>query len=112
MDCPSVRADLSEDGEYLAVSNLVIGFYLYDLASGDIVRAFGHDVGERRATPVRFIESDGALVGGTTTGQMNIWDTSSGQQAQTLSHNGPDVLSHTVYDSLNLYYRAQDRPCL
>ncbi|RPD78035.1 WD40 repeat-like protein, partial [Lentinus tigrinus ALCF2SS1-7] len=75
--CPlydSARADVSIDGERLALANPLSGFGIYSLKSGDLVRAFGHEVGHKRATPVKFIESGKAIVGGTTVGEVNIWD--------------------------------------
>ena len=85
---PSVRAHVSSDGQSLVASNLLTGFDLYDLDSGDLVRAFGHDVGDKRATPVKFTELDDAIVGGTTVGMMHVWDANTGRRVQTMLHSG------------------------
>ncbi|RPD56983.1 WD40 repeat-like protein, partial [Lentinus tigrinus ALCF2SS1-7] len=73
-DKPIARADVSVDGEHLALANPLSGFGIYSLESGDLVRAFGHEVGHKRATPVKFIDSGKAIIGGTTVGEVNIWD--------------------------------------
>ncbi|RPD60446.1 WD40 repeat-like protein, partial [Lentinus tigrinus ALCF2SS1-7] len=71
---PIARADVSVDDGRLAIANPLSGFGIYSLRSGDLIRAFGHEVGHKRATPVKFIESGKAIVGGTTVGEVNIWD--------------------------------------
>ncbi|KAH9858477.1 WD40-repeat-containing domain protein, partial [Lenzites betulinus] len=68
------RADLTDDGRAIIVSNALTGFDLYSVESGKILRAFGHEVGTKRATPVKFIEAGNAVVGGTTVGAIVIWD--------------------------------------
>ena len=75
-------------GDLLITSNILTGFDLYSLGSGSLIRAFGHDVGEKRATAVKFIESGKAILGGTTVGEMVIWDVSTGRKLQTLTHAG------------------------
>lgn len=52
------------------------------------MRAFGHEVGQKRATGVKFIESDKAMVGGSTVGVVNVWDIETGRKIQTLTHAG------------------------
>ena len=84
----SARADVSVDGERLAIANPLSGFGIYSLSSGALVRAFGHEVGHKRATPVKFIDSGKAIVGGTTVGEVNIWDIESGRKIQTIVHPG------------------------
>ena len=79
---------MSSDNRSLVVSNLLTGFDLYDLDSGDLIRAFGHDVGDKRATPVKFTESDGVIIGGTTVGTMHAWDANTGRRVQTMFHSG------------------------
>ncbi|KAI0689580.1 WD40-repeat-containing domain protein [Cerioporus squamosus] len=86
-DKPVARADLSK-GDRLAVANPLSGFSIYSLKSGDLVRAFGHEVGQKRAPAVKFIESDKAIVGGSTVGEVNVWDIETGRKIQTLSHAG------------------------
>ncbi|KAI0648932.1 WD40-repeat-containing domain protein [Trametes meyenii] len=84
-------ADLSCDDRRLAVSNVVTGFDLYALSSGHLLRAFGQDAVNRRATPVRFIESGSVLVGGTTVGEIVVWDLNSGCKLQTLIPGGANL---------------------
>ncbi|KAI9059350.1 WD40 repeat-like protein [Trametes sanguinea] len=82
------RADLSFDDKSLVVSNALTGFDLYSLESGNLIRAFGHDMRARRATPVRFAETGQSIVGGTTIGEMLVWDVSSGRRMQSLPWEG------------------------
>ncbi len=60
------------------------------------MRAFGQEVGQKRAFAVKFIESDKAIVGGSTVGEVNLWDIETGRKIQTLSHAGaaciPDIV--------------------
>lgn len=86
--------DLSHDSARIIVSNLSTGFDLYTVASGDHSRAFGHEFGSRRATPVKFVECSDIIVGGTTVGEMVLWDTSSGRRIQTLSWASKHVFSY------------------
>lgn len=89
----SANADVSIDGKRLAIANPLSGFGIYTLHSGDLVRAFGHEVGHKRATPVKFIEFGKAIVGGSTVGEVNVWDIETGRKVQTITHTG----THTSY---------------
>ena len=77
----STRASLWR-GDCIVIANPSTGFTLYSLETG------GHDVRQERATPVKFIESGSAIVGGTTVGAVNIWDLETGRKVQTLLHGG------------------------
>ncbi|KAI0363409.1 WD40 repeat-like protein [Pilatotrama ljubarskyi] len=98
----SARADFSEDGLKMIVSNALTGFDLYAMPSGSLLRAFGQDVGLKRATPVRFIEQDYAIVGGTTIGEVCIWHRASGRKLQTLLHSGALSISSTYPESFSV----------
>ncbi|RPD62188.1 hypothetical protein L227DRAFT_609435 [Lentinus tigrinus ALCF2SS1-6] len=108
-DKPIARADVSIDGERLALANPLSGFGIYSLKSGDLVRAFGHEVGHKRATPVKFIESGKAIVGGTTVGEVNIWDIETGRKVQTIMHADSD---HRLILSLDARYDCNERQYL
>ncbi|KAI1783787.1 WD40-repeat-containing domain protein [Ganoderma leucocontextum] len=95
VDGQIVRGHMSSDGQSLVMSNLLTRFDLYDLISGDLIRAFGHDVGEKRAMPVKFTELDDVIVGGTTVGTMHAWDANTGRRVQTLVHSGGHCDNHT-----------------
>ncbi len=82
---------MSINGDHLAIANPLSGFGLYSLKSGDLVRAFGQDVGYKRATPVKFIEFGKAIVGGSTVGEVNIWDIDTGRKIDTLLHTGAPI---------------------
>ena len=95
----SARADVSANGRHLTVANPSSGFAIYSLRSGDLVRAFGHEVGHKRATPVKFIESGKAIVGGSTVGEVNIWDIETGRKLQTIMHTGTPHETYPVHCS-------------
>ena len=67
-------ASVSEDGAYVAISNLETGFDIRALDTGNLIRSCEHDVGESWPTPVLFIHGGRAIVGGTTVGKVTIWD--------------------------------------
>ncbi|KAI0708453.1 WD40-repeat-containing domain protein, partial [Earliella scabrosa] len=67
-------ASLSEDGLYLAISNLTTGFDVYRTDTQKPVGSYKHDIGDSRPTPVLFIHGGHAIVGGSTVGIVNIWD--------------------------------------
>lgn len=81
----SLAASLSPDGALLASSNSVSGFDIYDLRAGEAIRSFTHEIGkEERALPVSFIQGGTAIVGGSTTGYLNVWFVDSGLQLDPL----------------------------
>lgn len=84
----SARASLNDSGESIVIANPLAGFTLYNVQTGDLVRAFGHDIGQERATSVKLIERGTAIVGGSTIGAVNIWDIETGRKVQTLIHGG------------------------
>ncbi len=56
---------------------MLTGFELYHMkAPAEIVPLFSfkQDVSARRPIPVRFLHGDHAIVGGTSNGQVNVWD--------------------------------------
>ena len=70
----SASVSLSEDGKYLAVSNVDRGFDVFVMASGEPLCSFEHEVEEPRAVPVLFVHSGQAIVGGSVIGKVNVWD--------------------------------------
>ncbi|KAI0737798.1 WD40-repeat-containing domain protein, partial [Daedaleopsis nitida] len=72
--------DLSADGRFLVISNMLTGFELFLMkapAEVEPLFSFTQDVSARRPMPVRFLHGDRAIIGGTSNGQVNIWDVSS-----------------------------------
>ncbi|KAI1788020.1 WD40-repeat-containing domain protein [Ganoderma leucocontextum] len=67
-------ASLSEDGKYIAISNVDRGFDVFVMASEEPLRSFEHEVGEPRAVPVLFIHGGQAIVGGSVVGKVDVWD--------------------------------------
>ena len=73
----SADASLSRDGRLLVVSNMLTGFELFLMkapAEVEPLFSFKQDVGAGHALPVRFLHGDHAIVGGTSHGQVNLWD--------------------------------------
>ena len=70
-------ASLTKDGRLLAVSNMLTGFELYLMeapAEVEPLFSFKQDVSAGRPLPVRYLHGDCAIVGGTSHGQVNVWD--------------------------------------
>ncbi|RPD53261.1 WD40 repeat-like protein [Lentinus tigrinus ALCF2SS1-7] len=73
------HASLSADGKHIAVSNLVRGFDVYRLHDETPVGLMTHEVGKPRPTPILFIHNGRALVGGSLSGKVTIWDLNLGK---------------------------------
>ncbi|OSC99346.1 WD40 repeat-like protein, partial [Trametes coccinea BRFM310] len=67
-------ASLSDDGQRLAISNVLHGFDIYSMQSGAPLCAIEHDNRGAYPIPVTFIHGGLALLGGSTTGELMIWD--------------------------------------
>jgi COMPASS component SWD3 len=87
---PSNRGhtSLSPDYKYLAVSNLRTGFDLYHLETGEPQGCLQQAISTSLRVPVKYIHSGFAIMGGSTSGQLNIWDFSTHKILQTLMHDG------------------------
>ncbi len=72
----SASASLSPNGTHIAVSNVVRGFDVYKVQSEEPLASF--DLQDRSAlgapVPVLFIHEGHALVGGSITGKVDLWD--------------------------------------
>lgn len=66
------------------MSNLITGFDLYSLQSEEPYRAFSHGDGTSFPVPVRFIHGGNAIVTGSTSGKVQLWDVSSGRPLHSL----------------------------
>ncbi|KAI1785652.1 WD40-repeat-containing domain protein [Ganoderma leucocontextum] len=67
-------ATVSEDGTRIAISNVVRGFDIYSLRTGAPLCSLDQDMRRTFPTPVLWIHGGLALLGGTTTGQLTLWD--------------------------------------
>ena len=87
-DTQSISADasISRDAKHIAISNVISGFDVYSIDSGQDVCSFGHTVGEHRKIPVLFIHDGRALVGGNVQGDVHLWDVQSGRKLHSLLH--------------------------
>ncbi len=88
-------------GDHLVACDPITGFNLYSLKSGHLVRAFGHGFQGHRAALAKLIEAEsGAIVGGTTVGEVTIWDVVTGRKVQNLHHQGGSRRAAVEQDSL------------
>ncbi|KAI9069148.1 WD40 repeat-like protein [Trametes sanguinea] len=67
-------ASLSDDGQRLAISNVLRGFDVYSMRSGAPLCTIEHNNRGAYPIPVLFIHGDLALLAGSTTGELIIWD--------------------------------------
>ncbi|KAI0655862.1 WD40-repeat-containing domain protein [Cubamyces menziesii] len=93
-DTQSISADasISRDAKHIAISNVISGFDVYSIDSGQDVCSFGHTVGEHRKIPVLFIHDGRALVGGNVQGDVHLWDVQSGRKLHSLLHQNDDQI--------------------
>ncbi len=77
-------ASFSSDAKYVAVSNLLDGFEIYQMDSEEPYRAFTHEMGDLFPTPVRFVHGGNAILTGSTVGKPQLWDVDSGRTIHTL----------------------------
>ena len=79
---------MTPDGRKLVVSNMTSGFDIYDIETGASLRALGHRVAELLAIPVMFAQGGAVIVGGSAVGKAHIWDATTYELCQDLSHEG------------------------
>ncbi|KAI0652982.1 WD40-repeat-containing domain protein [Cubamyces menziesii] len=79
-------ASISQDAKHIAISNVISGFDVYSIESGQAVCSFGHTVGQYRKIPVLLIHAGRALVGGNVQGDVHLWDVQSGRKLHSLLH--------------------------
>ncbi|KAH7908071.1 WD40-repeat-containing domain protein [Hygrophoropsis aurantiaca] len=82
------HTSLSPDCRYLAVSNLLTGCDIYDLAVGNPVATLKGDANPHLRLPVLFVHRGYGLLAGSTTGEVRLWDANSGRLLHTLQHEG------------------------
>ena len=73
----SADASMTSDGRFLAISNMLTGFELYAMQADTELEplcSFQQEVADRPPIPVIFVHGDSALLGGTTNGQLNLWE--------------------------------------
>lgn len=83
-------AALSHNARYLLVSNMNIGMNLYTLGEKEPLQSFLQptNTGINFPLGVSFLHGGRAVVCGSQTGSVKIWETLSGEHLQTLEHKG------------------------
>ncbi|KAI1783122.1 WD40-repeat-containing domain protein [Ganoderma leucocontextum] len=76
LDGQIASAAVSEDGTFIAISNVIRGFDIYSLSTGILLCSLDHDIRRTIPTQVHWIHGGLAVVGGSTAGQLTIWDVS------------------------------------
>ena len=84
-----MRADISTDGTRIVVSNGVRGFDIYSLASGVPLCTVDHEIRRKVPTPAIWIHGGLAILGGSTAGQLTLWDVKNVHDPREA--NGPAV---------------------
>ena len=97
----SADASVTGDNQYIAISNLLTGFELFAFKGNSELEplfSFKQDVSAGRPLPVRFIHGGHALMGGTSTAQVNIWDVySRRRQPLPICSQFIPILDYAIY---------------
>ena len=99
-------ASLSPNGAYIAISDLSTGFEIYEMDTELVYGSFQHDVGEPFPTPVLFIHNGNALVGGSTVGNVNIWDVHGMGKMHSLTISSTRALPRTSKRPFNFCFQS------
>jgi WD40 repeat protein len=96
-------AALSHNARYLIVSNMNIGMNLYALGEKEPLQSFLQptNTGINFPLGVSFLHRGRAVICGSQTGSVKIWDTLTGEHLQTLEHKGPCAIFHQWYSAVN-----------
>ncbi|KAG2140874.1 WD40-repeat-containing domain protein [Suillus cothurnatus] len=94
-------AALSHNSRYLLVSNMNIGMNLYTLGEKEPLQSFLQptNTGINFPLGVSFLHRGRAVVCGSQTGSVKIWETLSGEHLQTLEHKGLRGSFHRWYSA-------------
>ncbi|KAI1786033.1 WD40-repeat-containing domain protein [Ganoderma leucocontextum] len=82
------NASITPDGRKLAVSNMVSGFDIYDTDTGSSLGTLSHVIDRIYAVPILFAHGGNAVIGGSTVGEIDIWDVANLRKHQTLGLGG------------------------
>ncbi|KAH7920025.1 WD40 repeat-like protein [Leucogyrophana mollusca] len=86
----SGHAALSPDRRYVLVSNLNNGLDLYPIGKSNVLQAYRYPAHADKNFPftVDFLQDGDAVVCGSPSGKVAVWNTKTGVHVQTLSHGG------------------------
>ncbi|KAH7904641.1 WD40-repeat-containing domain protein [Hygrophoropsis aurantiaca] len=101
-------ASLSPDQRALLVSNLSEGTDMYSLGQSRPIRSFKYAVDSQANFPVEalFLHDGAAVVSGSPTGEVNIWDAVTGEHRQTLTHDSFPVQAIAAHQRENFAFLA------
>ncbi|KAL7280514.1 hypothetical protein ACG7TL_005446 [Trametes sanguinea] len=97
-------ASLRPGDTEIALSNASLGFDIYSLKSGSPQYFLPTEVKHRRAIPVLFNHGGNTLVGGSTTGEVFVWEINTRRRHQTLH-----LLDHMILTIAAYYDHRRDR---
>ncbi|KAG1883713.1 WD40-repeat-containing domain protein [Suillus subluteus] len=83
---------ISPDHHLLAVSNLMHGFDIYNLETYAIEGRVFNEISTGHVVPVLFIHHGCAVIGGSATGTVRMWDVDSTNFMHALEHGGSAYL--------------------
>lgn len=67
---------------------MATGFTVYDIETNAPVTSITHDIGQNYCIPVIFAHRGNALIGGSPSGTVGLWDAKSGNLLHRLQHKG------------------------
>lgn len=105
-------ANLTADGSKLLVSNMVSGFDIYDMETTAAVGTISNPAGNAvHAVPGLFAHGGNAIIGGSTKGEVHVWDTLTRKVHQVLPLKGRcDVLCISKLELMPPQHRTRFSP--
>ena len=79
---------MTDDGRKLVVSNMISGFDIYETETGKCLARLTHPVDRMFAVPVLFVHGGNAIVGGSSVGEVHLWNASTIRLHQILRLDG------------------------
>ncbi|TFK80345.1 YVTN repeat-like/Quino protein amine dehydrogenase [Polyporus arcularius HHB13444] len=101
-------ASVTPDGARLIISNVTSGFDIYETETGESVGTLAHPVSGMFAVPVLYVHGGNAVIGGSTCGEVHVWDATALRVHQVLRHAGKTG-GYLVSDSLYSHATESDR---
>ncbi|RDX40495.1 WD40 repeat-like protein [Lentinus brumalis] len=81
-------ASVTPDGSRMIVSNMISGFDIYKTETGESSGTLTHPISKAFTVPVLFAHGGNAVIGGSPTGRVHLWDATALRMHQVLQHAG------------------------